>query len=196
MRTDIERWEAKYRKADPKQALQVDPLLQAHSDRLRGDGPALDLAAGACHAAVYLAKLGLVVTALDCSATALSIGRQLAQREGVAITTQQADLDEIPLLAGPWAVICCLRFLNRDLMMQMAGALEPGGLLVFKTFNVHHLLKAPTFNSAYLLQPDELKSAFAALEIFDLSDGDDPARAQSWIVARRPGGGTGGTGES
>jgi|TARA_B100000959_G_scaffold266332_1_gene308651 SAM-dependent methyltransferase len=188
VRADIERWEAKYRKADPRQALQVDPLLQAHSDRLRGDGTALDLAAGACHAAVYLAKLGLMATALDCSATALSIGQRLAQREGVAITTHQADLDETPLPTGPWAVLCCLRFLSRDLMTQMPGALEPGGLLVLKTFNVHHLVKAPAFNPAYVLQPGELESTFVALETFDLSDGHDPAEAQSWIVARRPGG--------
>jgi hypothetical protein len=68
----------------------------------------------------------------------------------------------------------------------MTKVLAPGGILIFKTFNVHHLVKAPSFNPEYVLQPGELASAFLMLDTIELADGDDPQENTSWIVARRP----------
>ena len=90
------------------------------------------------------------------------------------------------LPTGPWAIISCFRYLNRALFLSMIEALAPGGLLFVKTFNAHHLVKAPAFNPEYVLQPGELASAFSMLEMIALSDGDNSNETSSWIVARRP----------
>ena len=189
MVSDASRWNEKYAVASLAPVLRVELLLESHQrdiDGLPAPRTALDVAAGTCHAAVYLAKRGLHATALDCSAVGLALGEQLAKREGVAIKTTTADLTVTQLPAGLWSLICCFRYLNRDLFSQMAAGLAPGGLLFYRTFNVHHLKKATAFNPEYVLQPGELARQFSTLEVLSLSDGDDPSENTSWIGARRP----------
>ena len=180
MVTDASRWDEKYRTASLAPALRIEPLLQCHQSdigELSAPRTVLDVAAGACHAAVYLATQGFAVSAVDCSGVGLALGEKLAKREGVSISTIEADLSVDDLPAGPWSLICCFR--------PMAAILAPGALLFYSTFNLHHLNKAPTFNPAYVLQPGELAEHFSMLDVLDLSDGDDPQETASWIVARR-----------
>ena len=184
MREDAERWEAKYLAADPDPELRTDPLLSSHLADLHSVGSALDLASGSCHSAVFLAQQGYDVLAVDCSATGLAIGRRLAQREQTTIRTLTADLDEIMLDKETYDLVVCLRYLNRALFSNMKTVLKPGGLLFFKTFNVHHLVSSPKFNPAYVLQPGELSQSFKGMVMIDLNDGEDPKITQSWIVAR------------
>ncbi len=186
MRDDVERWETKYRRADPQPDHRVDSLLEARQRHLDGNGTALDLAAGACHAAVFLALIGYDTLAVDCSETALAIGQRLARRVGTKIRVQAADLDIFKIEPAAYDLVVCFRYLNRNLFPAMAASLKPNGLLFFKTFNVHHLRSSPSFNPAYLLDPGELQRVFSGLKLIDLDDGEDPAKAQSWIVARRP----------
>ena len=65
MRADIDRWEKKYRAATPASSLIPEPLLVNYADLVKGEGLALDLAAGTCHTSVQLARLGHQVIALD-----------------------------------------------------------------------------------------------------------------------------------
>ena len=185
MREDVERWEAKYQAANPDPQLRTDPLLSCHSADLHSAGSALDLASGSCHSSVFLAQQGYDVLAVDCSATGLAIGRRLAQREQTTIKTLAADLDEITLDKEVYDLVVCFRYLNRALFSSMKTALKPGGLLFFKTFNVHHLVSAPKFNPAYVLQPGDLYQSFKDTVIIDLSDGGESKITLSWIVARR-----------
>ena len=185
MREDIERWEAKYRAADPNPELRADPLLSGHSANLQSTGSALDLASGSCHSAVFLARQGYDVLAVDCSATGLAIGQRLAKREQTKISTLTADLDEITLDKETYDLVVCFRYLNRALFASMKTVLKPGGLLFFKTFNVHHLVSSPKFNPAYVLQPGELSQSFDGMVTIELNDGDDPRVTQSWVVAQR-----------
>ena len=184
MREDVERWEAKYQAANPDPQLRTDPLLSCHLADLHSVGSALDLASGSCHSAVFLAQQGYDVLAVDCSATGLAIGRRLAQREQTTIKTLTADLDEITLDTEVYDLVVCFRYLNRALFPSMKTVLTPGGLLFFKTFNVHHLVLSPKFTPAYVLQPGELSQSFSGMLMIDLNDGEDPQITQSWIVAR------------
>lgn len=187
MESDARRWDEKYRKGKL-EALKAEPLLTQHRERIRslsGSRTALDVAAGRCHAGVYLATQGLTVTALDCSAVGLNLGQALAAQENVQIKTVVADLETDPLPEGPWSLICCFRYLNRGVLQSMMEDLESGGLLFFGTFNQHHLIKAPQFNPNYVLAPGELETTFSSLEIVALSDGHDPCEQLSWVVARR-----------
>ena len=185
MREDVERWEAKYQAANPDPQLRTDPLLSCHLVYLDSAGSALDLASGSCHSSVFLAQQGYNVLAVDCSATGLAIGRRLARREQTTIKTLVADLDEMTLDAEAYDLVGCFRYLNRALFSSMKTALKPGGLLFFKTFNVHHLASVPKFNPAYVLQPGDLYQSFKDMEIIDLSDGEESKITLSWIVARR-----------
>ena len=72
MRSDVDRWEEKYQDVTGVPPLTPDPLLVRYADLVKGEGLALDLAAGTCHTSVQLAMLGLQVIALDCSLTAVS----------------------------------------------------------------------------------------------------------------------------
>ena len=185
MREDVERWEAKYQAADQDPELRTDSLLSRHAVHLLAAGSALDLASGSCHSAVFLAQQGYDVLAVDCSVTGLAIGRRLAQREQTTIKTLTADLDKFALDKEVYDLVACFRYLNRALFPRMKSALKPGGLLFFKTFNVHHLASFPKFNPAYVLQPGELYQSFNDMVMIDLNDGEVPEISQSWIVAQR-----------
>ena len=186
MRSDVDRWEEKYRDVTGVPPLTPDPLLVRYADLLKGEGLALDLAAGTCHTSVQLSMLGLQVIALDCSLTALQIGQRIAAREGVRIKGLVADLDDWPLPPSAFEVITCFRYLNRELFPAMGNGLKPGGLLFYKTFNQHHLRKFPTFNPDYLLRPGELARAFPDLELIVCSDGVDVSEPYSFAIARSP----------
>ena len=186
MRSDVDRWEEKYRDETTTPCLIPDPLLVHYADLVKGGGLALDLAAGTCHTAVQLARLGRQVIALDCSLTALQIGQRIATREGVGIKGLVADLDDWPLPQSTFEVITCFRYLNRELFPAIGSALKPSGLLLYKTFNQHHLREFPKFNPNYLLRPGELTQAFPDLELIVCSDGVDVSEPYSFAIARSP----------
>ena len=187
MVTDGSRWDEKYQKSELA-SLRIEPLLKKNLgfiENLPTGAKAVDIAAGKCHASVFLAKQGLDVTAIDCSGVGLELGMALAKEEDVSIKTLVLDLEANPLPTGSWSLICCFRYLNRALFPFIQDAIVDNGLLFFSTFNINHLEKAPRFNAEYVLQPGELQQSFQGLEILDLSDGDDPDQNLSWIVARR-----------
>ena len=55
----------------------------------------IDIGAGACQRAIYLAKNGSDVTAMDISRKQLEIGKRLAEREGAKLTILPGDFQEI-----------------------------------------------------------------------------------------------------
>ncbi|MDF1597758.1 MAG: class I SAM-dependent methyltransferase [Acidimicrobiia bacterium] len=98
-------------------------------------GKALDLAAGEGRNAVWLAKQGWNVTAIDFSAVALGRAADLAARDGVEITTVAADLREYVPEAGAFdLVVLAYLHLPQDLLRvvhaRAAAALAPGGTMV------------------------------------------------------------------
>jgi len=186
VRSDVDRWEEKYRDATAVPSLIPDPLLVRYADLLEGEGLALDLAAGTCHTSVQLARLGRQVIALDCSLTALQIGQRIAVHEGVHIQGLAADLDDWPFPPSAFEVITCFRYLNRELFPAIGNALKPSGLLLYKTFNQHHLREFPRFNPNYLLRPGELTRAFPDLELIVCSDGVNVSEPYSYAIARSP----------
>jgi SAM-dependent methyltransferase len=98
-------------------------------------GPVLDLGCGSGRAAVWLARRGWQVTAVDHQDDALTLGRELAATEGVTVQWVQADLrqkDGLP--AGPWAAALMFRFLDRGLVARLPDQLGPGGVVMLQTF--------------------------------------------------------------
>jgi len=151
------------------------PLLPA--------GAALDLACGRGRNALFLAERGRHVTAVDWSAAALDILERHAQAMKISVRRIQrieeakhstragidllhADLETIELPADRYALILCLRYLQRSLFPQICRALRPGGVLLFETYTIAQLdFSGGPRDPAHLLHNGELRKAFPELEV-------------------------------
>jgi tellurite methyltransferase len=131
-------------------------------------GRTLDLACGAGANAVWLAERGWDVTAVDRSPSAIQLASANADRLGVRVTTQAADLEahEFKIAPDVWNLILMCRYLQRDLFEPALLGLAPGGVLI-----VIALLAKPSTvpsdeepkdpkNQRFRVQPGELGAYF------------------------------------
>ncbi|HEY4318869.1 MAG TPA: class I SAM-dependent methyltransferase [Herbaspirillum sp.] len=101
-------------------------------------GDALSLCEGEGRNAVYLAKLGFRVTAVDFSEVGLAKARALAEKHGVKIDTIVADLADFDPGIGRWDLVLSIfaqppSAIRQRLYRQMRQALRPQGRLVLET---------------------------------------------------------------
>ncbi len=97
--------------------------------------PALDIATGGGHTALFLARMGCEVTASDISEAMLEVARRLAAAEGFSIHTRQHAAEELPYPAESFAIVSCRvaphHFTNPAHFVQEAvRVLMPGGFLI------------------------------------------------------------------
>lgn len=162
-------------------------------------GRTADVASGAGREAVFLALNGFEVEAWDADAEALTRARALAARHGVTIRTMLADVEaterptslrshepitsnrtqdaesaETRLGADTYEVIVCFRFLHRPLFPHIARALRSGGMLVYETYRAGQERFGKPRRPRFLLEPEELKRAFADLEILRYEEPSPP----------------------
>ncbi|GEL19049.1 class I SAM-dependent methyltransferase [Pseudonocardia asaccharolytica] len=175
-RADRERWDARHAALDP--GTPAPPAaLGGRLDLLPPGGRALELACGRGVVAVWLARHGFAVEAVDVSGAGLDAGARLAERHGVAVTWIEADLDDgIPEgCRGPYDLVVCQRFRDPRLYPAMAALLRPGGLLA-----VTVLSQVGDGSGPFRAAPGELVTAFAGLEVLVDAEGDGEAH----LVAR------------
>jgi tellurite methyltransferase len=194
-------WDAKYREG---KAAGTDPCaIVTELLPLLPSGPALDVACGAGRHALLLGSRPQPVTAVDWSQAALSIVAKRARSLNISIHSEiatevtaptssrgiwlvQADLEEVSLAANSFSLVLCVHYLQRTLFPQIVRALRPCGVLLFETFTSAQLeFAGGPRNPAYLLNPGELRTAFAGLEILfyrELRAGQGIAS----LVARKP----------
>ncbi len=129
---------------------------------LAGGKNALDIAAGNGRNALFLARQGFVVDAVDIS----DAGLNLFAAKHPNIHPICADLDDFDIPANRYDLIINIKYLNRRLFPYIREGLTPGGVLIFQTF-----LDSPdpgTDQPAcrdYLLRENELLHAFLFLKI-------------------------------
>lgn len=148
-------------------------------------GRALDIAGGVGRHAVYLAERGWLVTLMDISDVALKQARRHAEERDVHILAEQIDLTEAQLPASAFDLILGFFYLERSLLPQIADALRPGGILIYKTYTREQLkmVGGPT-HPMHLLEPNELQGAFSQLRILHYVETiEDKAVAE--LVARK-----------
>ncbi|MBS1137683.1 MAG: methyltransferase type 12, partial [Proteobacteria bacterium] len=144
-------------------------------------GEVLDLACGGGRHARFLAQQGHVVDAVDRDAEALAL-LALAQ-QGHVVDAVDRDAQALALLAGvagvrplradleggPWPYpdrawdgIVVANYLHRPLFPSLLASLRPGGVLIYETFMAGNERWGRPTNPAFLLQPNELLTAFGA----------------------------------
>lgn len=189
--TARERWNERYDEAsfEPFPAAASEWLVEhdAILRELRGTGGerrALDVACGDGRNARRLAELGYAVDAVDVSDVAIGRLRAAAAEMGLEVCGQVLDLEHDPLPAGPYDVVVCMNYLQRDLFGALRDALAPAGLLLCETFARAHVEElGRTFNPAYVLERNELLHAFGGLHVRHYREGAAARRGDERGVA-------------
>lgn len=107
-------------------------------------GKVLLLAEGEGRNAVFLAKLGYCVTAVDMSSVGLKKAEQLAKENHVSIETICANLKDFDLGENKWdgivSIYCHLPLeLRQDLHKRIERAIKPSGVLLLECYRPEQL---------------------------------------------------------
>jgi len=140
-------------------------VLTENDFLLPASGTALDLACGLGANAIFLAELGLAVTAWDISFVAIDKLMAYAVRQGLNITARQEKITAESFTQCRFDVIVVSRFLDRTLSDAIIGALKPDGLLFYQTFTREKTNPKPPNNPDYLLTDNELLTLFSPLRV-------------------------------
>jgi SAM-dependent methyltransferase len=129
-------WDERYASAEQVWSGDPNGALVAEVGEL-APGTALDVGCGEGADAVWLARRGWQVTALDVSAVALERARRHADDAGVTVTwlhsgLEDADLPAFDLVSAQYAAL--LGTPGHDAERALLGAVAPGGVLLV----VHH----------------------------------------------------------
>ena len=158
------RWNRKYSAPGFEADWAPDVLL---AERLKDlpPGRALDVACGIGANALFLAKRGYRVDAIDLSDVAIERLRMAASSEGVSdnVHLVLADVEAHPFEVDTYDLVVCFRFLSRTTVAKMHTALKPGGVLLYQTFTTNLWRLRPERSEDHLLEPGELPALFSDL---------------------------------
>lgn len=150
-------------------------------------GTALDLASGEGRNAVYLARQGYQVSAVERSRAGLEKTEALARESGVGscwatqltpvhrreapLALVEADLESFALPVEQFDVVLCFKYLQRPLLPFLPRALRRRGMLVYETHTLEQLkFSGGPRSTEFLLRPGELREAFSGMEILFYSE--------------------------
>lgn len=171
------RWDERYLRTGPADTDGPPAVFADVVEEFPTSGQALELACGQGAFAVWLARRGLRVHAVDISPVAIGQARELARRNAVACRFEVADLD-VGLPAGPPAdLVVCHRFRDRRLDRAITARLAPGGVLAITA-----LSEVGAGPGSFRVAAGELPAAFADLAVIGAGEGG----GQAWLVARNP----------
>ena len=180
---DRARWDARHAAAGPPGV--APPGVLAGAAELTAcfpvSGRALDVACGRGGIAVWLARRGLEVDAVDVSPVGLAAGARLAAAAGVTgrIRWIAHDLDAgLPTASrGPYDVVVCQLFRDPRRYADLVAALAPGGLLAITVLSEVDAEPGP-----FRAPPGELRAALRGLATLLDRERDGEAT----LLARRP----------
>ncbi|MDP0495234.1 MAG: class I SAM-dependent methyltransferase [Verrucomicrobiota bacterium JB024] len=131
-------WDERYRAPDFAYGTEANDFLRAEFGRIPAGGRVLCLAEGQGRNAVFLARQGYAVTAVDQSPVGLGRARELARSQGVSIETVVANLAQFDLGSG-WAGIVSIfghlpPIVRQRVHAAIPGALVPGGVFLLEAY--------------------------------------------------------------
>ncbi len=176
------RWNARHQSGALNDAPQ--PLARAAEAAGIPAGPVLELACGLSGTALFFARQGRQVTAVDISDIALQ--RLGAAAAGLALETVHADLKGYRPSPGRYALVLASRYWDREVFCRAAGAVAAGGLLAWETFRLAQRELRPSFRAAFCLAAGEPASLLGEeFELLEFGDLDLPGQALRRLIARR-----------
>ncbi len=185
--TDANKWNERYRAGEKAAFSRPRDFLVEQAQHLPKQGVALDLAMGLGGNAGFLIKRGLRVFGVDISEVAVRSAKACWPEVQAAVI----DLAHYRWPVCAFDVILNFYYLQRDLWPQLRRMLKPNGIVVAETLTIDTLQTRPDFTPEFLLQPGELRRAFAGWEVLiyreGLTDtGCEAPRAIASLVARLP----------
>ncbi len=200
----IERWDQRFAQEQYVFGERPNAFLVRQKERLLGCRTALSVADGEGRNGVWLAEIGLAVTAVEGSAVGQEKARRLAARRGVTLDFVLADLAtwEWPEQAFDAVVGIFIQFagpaLRERLFAGMRRALKPGGLLLIEGYRPEQIAYGTGGPKAAenLYTEAMLREAFAGMSIerletydarIDEGSGHHGMSALIDLVARAPG---------
>ena len=195
MNPQIVKWNARYANHNPG-VIEPPSSLLADAVAGLGAGRALDLACGAGRNAIWLARRGWRVDAVDGSGAALALVLANAERAGCRkrIAAHAADLEadppEFTIARAAYDLIVDCHFLHRPLFAAIREGTRPGGLFV-AALNLP--ASAGGREHGYVLQPGELERMARGWRWAVLHSAERTAKPSASndlgiaeIIARRP----------
>jgi cyclopropane fatty-acyl-phospholipid synthase-like methyltransferase len=134
-------WDEKYSDIPDYFGDEPDPMLVEFVERLDRGRPVLDLGCGPGRNALFLAREGFVVHAIDPSGVATRTLEEIAEQERLLVDVWTGSFSNYPTTDGSYGTILALGLipvLDRngvDLLVEKTRAwLAPGGIAVITTF--------------------------------------------------------------
>lgn len=131
-------WDQRYNTEDYVYGTTPNNFLQENINKLP-KGRILSLAEGEGRNAVFLAKQGYSVTAVDSSLIGLNKAQQLAQANNVTINCIHADLAEFDMIENQWdaiiSIFCPLpSTIRKELYKKVTQGLNRGGVFLLEAY--------------------------------------------------------------
>ncbi len=181
---DRERWDQRWGEGGHSDGDPPDWLADLEAELPRA-GRALDVAAGSGRAALWLARRGLTTLAVDVSPVGLKRLEASAVQQGLHIEARVRDLEREPLPVGPFDVVACLRYLQRDLFPALRDCLNPRGLLVCELVTRRNLERHDHPSERFLVEENELLELVVPLRVVYYREGWIDGRAVARVAAVR-----------
>ena len=136
-------WDKEYDREEYVYGKFPNDFLKSHYEAIP-KGKVLMLAEGEGRNAVFLAKLGYSVTAVDISSVGLKKAEKLAKENDVVIETICADLEEFDLGDSKWdgiiSIYCHLPLtLRQSLYKRIERAIKPSGVFFLEGYRPEQL---------------------------------------------------------
>jgi len=172
-----EYWDSRFSEPGYAYGEQPNDFLRASCQHL-ATGDVLSLCEGEGRNAVYLARLGYRVTAVDFSEVGLAKARTLAAKHNVTITTMVVDLADLDLGIARWDLVVSIfaqppSAIRQRLYRQLQQALRPHGRLVLESKVDVNAIGANRYSGAQILREElaPLTIALAQEQERELNEG-------------------------
>jgi cyclopropane fatty-acyl-phospholipid synthase-like methyltransferase len=153
-------WDERYSSEEYAYGTKPNEFLDANVHHLP-KGRLLSLAEGEGRNAVFLAKQGYTVTAVDASRVGLDKARKLAEENGVNVELVQADLADYDLGENQWdgivSIFCpLLSTIRKQLYKKVEAGLKRNGVFLLEAYTPEQLRhRTGGGNSADVMQSKE-----------------------------------------
>ncbi len=195
---DQDKWNARYREGAYATRTHPSVLLAEWLPKLKfqqAQPRAIDVACGTGRNAIYLARRGWQVDAVDVSEVALDHLTETATAENLPIICIQTDLEGAVrrpadlFTADRYDLAVMVRYTNLPLIDTLKGALKAGGYLIVEEHLVTEADVVGPRNPQFCVAPDALRDVAAGLDIIayregTVTDPDGRPAALAQLVAR------------